>query len=187
MQDLPTRSVLCYDPETASSSGASHVPSQPLIIPSPRGVCSRDFGLPPDTRNIMGTSENVHESPPAQEGPSSALFENSSSCGLEPGNTGNIMEHGRRVRREPQSMSVPTPLFNQGLATLNPVSRTGGTYSHNGMMNCPRFPISEMHLGKFPDSLEFQSWKVNFKTEVCAKSALPHNTMHWIKEVDICI
>ena len=45
--------------------------------------------------------------------------------------------------------------------------------------------ISEMHLGKFPDSLELQSWKVNFKTEVCAKSAFPHLTVHWIKEVEI--
>ena len=42
-----------------------------------------------------------------------------------------------------------------------------------------------MHLGKFPDSMEFQSWKVNFKTEVCSKSADPHVTMHWIKEVEI--
>ena len=39
-------------------------------------------------------------------------------------------------------------------------------------------------MGKFPDSLEFQSWKVNFKTEVCSKSADPHRTMHWIKEVE---
>ena len=54
-----------------------------------------------------------------------------------------------------------------------------------GMMDDPKFPISEMHLGKFPDSLEFQSWEVNFKTEVSAKSAFPHITMHWIKEVEI--
>ena len=40
---------------------------------------------------------------------------------------------------------------------------TGGTYSHNGMIDYPRFQISEMHLGKFPDSVEFQSWKVYFK------------------------
>ena len=38
---------------------------------------------------------------------------------------------------------------------------------------------------KVPDSMEFQSWKVNFKTEVCSKSADPHLTMHWIKEVEI--
>ena len=42
-----------------------------------------------------------------------------------------------------------------------------------------------MHLGKFPDSLELQSWKVNFKTEVCAKSAFPHISVHRIKEVKV--
>ena len=53
------------------------------------------------------------------------------------------------------------------------------------MMDYSRFPISEMHLGRFPDSMEIPSWKVNFKTEVCSKSADPHLTMHWIKEVEI--
>ena len=53
------------------------------------------------------------------------------------------------------------------------------------MIDYPRFPISELHLGKFPDSTEFHSWKVNFKTEVCSNSAEPHLTMHWIKEVEI--
>ena len=47
-----------------------------------------------------------------------------------------------------------------------------------------RFPFSEVHLGKFPDSLEFQIWKVNFKTEVRSISADPHLTMQWIKEVE---
>ena len=60
-----------------------------------------------------------------------------------------------------------------------------GTYSHDGMMDYPRFPISEMHPRKFPDSLQFQSWKVNLKTEVWAKSAFLHITRHWITEVTI--
>ena len=51
-------------------------------------------------------------------------------------------------------------------------------------MDYLRFPISEMHLGKCPDSLKFQSWKVNFKTEVCSKTADPHLNMHWIKEIE---
>ena len=42
-----------------------------------------------------------------------------------------------------------------------------------------------MHLGNFPDSMEFQSWEVNFKAEVCSKSADPYLTVHWIKEVEI--
>ena len=51
-------------------------------------------------------------------------------------------------------------------------------------MEYPRFPISELHLAKFPDSMEFESWKVNFQTEVCAKTANPQITMSWITEVE---
>ena len=47
----------------------------------------------------------------------------------------------------------------------------------------PRILISEWNLGKFPDSMEFQSWKVNFGTGVCLRTADPQVTMHWIKEV----
>ena len=88
--------------------------SQPWILPSSRGMLSRDSELPLDTRNTTGTSGNVFESLPARESRSSALFENSKSMassyrGLGPGNTGNIMEHGRSVRRGPQSSSIPTP------------------------------------------------------------------------------
>ena len=33
--------------------------------------------------------------------------------------------------------------------------------------------------------MEFQSWKVNFKTEVCSKTANPQMTMHWINYVEV--
>ena len=56
--------------------------------------------------------------------------------------------------------------------------------SHSGMKEHPRILIAEMHLGKFPYLMEIQSWKVNFKTEVCSKTADPHLTMHWNKEVE---
>ena len=36
VKSLNDAEVFC-DPETASSSGLSHVPSQPMSIPSPRG------------------------------------------------------------------------------------------------------------------------------------------------------
>ena len=49
---------LC-DSETASSSGATHVPNQPSTVPSPRTMPCRDSGLPYDTRNIVGTFGNV--------------------------------------------------------------------------------------------------------------------------------
>ena len=53
------------------------------------------------------------------------------------------------------------------------------------LIDYPRIPISELHLGKFPDSMEFQSWKVNFRTEVCLRTADPQITMLWITEVEI--
>ena len=67
------------------------------------------------------------------------------------------------------------------------LNHTGGTNSSSGVIDYPRcfFFFSALHLGKFPDSVEFQSWKVNFKTEVCSKTAYPHVTTHWIKEVEI--
>ena len=41
------------DPETASSSGATHVPSQPFSFPSPRTMPCRDSGLPHDTQKTF--------------------------------------------------------------------------------------------------------------------------------------
>ena len=86
------------------------------------------------------------------------------------------------MRREPQNSSTPVPRFQREAGLLN---HTGGIYSHSGMIDYPRFPISEWHLGKIHDSMEFQSWKVNFKTEVCSKSADAHLSMQQIKEVDM--
>ena len=86
------------------------------------------------------------------------------------------------MRRELQNSTIPVPRFQSGGGLL---SHTGGTHSHGGMIDYPRFPIPELHLGKFPDSVEFRSWKANFQTEVCSKSADPHLTMHWIKEVEM--
>ena len=91
------------------------------------------------------------------------------------------MEHRGGVRREPQDSSTHVPRFQKGAGILH---HTGGTYSHCGMMDYPRFHISELHLGKFSDSFEFETWEVNFKTDVCANSVLLQITMHWIKEVE---
>ena len=47
------------DLATASSSGASHVPSESSTVPSPSTMFCCDSGLPHDTRNSMGTSGNI--------------------------------------------------------------------------------------------------------------------------------
>ena len=41
-----------------------------------------------------------------------------------------------------------------------------------------------MHLGKFPDRTEFQSWIVNFPTEVYWKAKNPTLALQWIKETE---
>ena len=53
-------------------------------------------------------------------------------------------------------------------------------YSHGGMMDYLRVPITERNIGKFPDSMEFQSWKLDFRTEVFMRTAEPQVTMLWI-------
>ena len=53
------------------------------------------------------------------------------------------------------------------------------------MMDHPRIPFTEWNLGNFPDSMDFQSWKINFRTEVCLRTDDPEVTMLWIKEVEI--
>ena len=64
-------------------------------------------------------------------------------------------------------------------------AHTGGTHSHVGTMDYPRVPFTEGNLGKFPDCMEFQSWKPNFRNEVCMRTAEPQVTMLCIKEVEV--
>ena len=49
-------------------------------------------------------------------------------------------------------------------------------FQSRGMLDYPRIPISEWNLEKFPRSMEFQSWKINFRTEVCVRIADPQVT-----------
>ena len=160
-----------YDPETASSSGKSHVSSQHPRIPSPRGMLSRDSGLPHCTRNSMGALGTICEQTLAP-----AYCE---------GVAGTAMRHGEGLRREPQSSTIPTPRFSRNLGAWNSTRRTGGTYSQNCMMDAPRYTISELHLGKFPDPDDFQCWRVSFKTEVCVSKSTPEPTVSWINEVEM--
>ena len=100
----------------------------------------------------------------------------SSSQGLRPDLLGNT------TQSETQDSSMLLPHFQSGDGLLN---HAGRTCSHGGMIDYKSFPISELHLGTFLDSKEFQSWKAIFKTEVCSKSADHHLAMHWIKEVEV--
>ena len=58
-----------------------------------------------------------------------------------------------------------------------------GTCTPSCMIN-PSHPSLEMHLGKFSDHTEFQSWIVNFRTQVCSKAKNPTRALQWIKEIE---
>ena len=56
-----------HDPETASSSKLTHVPSHLLIVPSIFGKCCCDSSSQSDTRNLCGMSRNVFVDPSAPD------------------------------------------------------------------------------------------------------------------------
>ena len=58
-----------------------------------------------------------------------------------------------------------------------------GTCTQSDMVN-PSRRSSEMHLWKFPDHAEFQSWVVNFRAEVCSKAKNPMLALQMIKEIE---
>ena len=62
------------DVESICSGQFSHAPSQLAIVPSPRGMLSRDQSLRPDTWNLLGASGNVFDSPLAPVDSSSTLY-----------------------------------------------------------------------------------------------------------------
>ena len=141
-----------HDPEIASSSRLSHVPSQPMSLPSPRGMISRESCLKSDTRNSLGTSGHVFEGLPARGETSSALLENfqgivaSSSSRLNPIDVGKIAEQRKVLRKEPPDPTIPTPRFARKVATWNPLYRAGRTYFQNCLMQNPRNQILELHF-----------------------------------------
>ena len=125
---------------------------------------------------------NVFERPPAQEGQSSTIFNNSlnlasSSLDMRP----DVSKTARRDTKR-ESFESQSPHFQRRSGI---VDHTGGTYSHVGLMDYPRFLIIDWNLGIFLDFMEFQSWKLNFRTEVCVRTAEPQVTMLWIKEVEV--
>ena len=96
-----------YDPETASSSGASHVPSQLLNIPSPRGMHSRDSGLPHDTRNtVTFLKAYLPEMDHPQFSSRIDGIWHHLLADCDQVIQDFFMEHGRGVRQEPQSSSI---------------------------------------------------------------------------------
>ena len=156
-------------------------------ILNPRTLPRCVSGLPRDTLNGTGTSGNAFENLPAQERTSPSLPSDpknlaSSYCEGVPV---IAMRQGQGLRREPQSLTIPTPRFTRNHHTWNPMHHTRRTDAQNCMMEAPRYAISELHFGKFPDPEDFKCWRVNFKTDVCVSTPFPQLTMSWINEAEM--
>ena len=126
-----------HDPEWSSSSWASHVPTRPVTFSSRSEKPSREPTMPNDTRNAMGISGIVFESPPAREGQSIPRFQNSmylawSLCEMK--QDSRIMEQDSRMRGDARSSTLPIPSQE---VVQGPLFDTGGTYSHDGVMDNP--------------------------------------------------
>ena len=83
-----------FDPETASSFGSSHVPSQPLSIPSLRELISHDSCLQLDTRNSFGMSGDVFEDLLAPSEPPAAFFGTLRSMASAPCEPTSLIQEG---------------------------------------------------------------------------------------------
>ena len=162
-----------YDPETASNSGLSHVPSQPMSIPSPRGMLSRDSCLQSDTQNSFGISGNVFENVLALNEPSAAFFGNSRRLAT----ARRLAARTDELETHTQHVAIPTPRIARTFSTWSPPSHAEGAYPQNCMVEQPRNQVAEMHFDNFPDHSTFQGWKTSFKTEVCSCSHFPTEAM----------
>ena len=179
-----------HDPETASSSGASHVTSPPLTNPSLQNCASPRFWIAAWNTQYDGISD-VFERLPAREGQPQNISKKSrnlasSSRGVKPKLTEHTMTTGSKRRPKQQDLSNSRNFLHCG----DGISRhTGGTYSHGGMMEYPRFPISELHLAKFPDSMEFgklesqfQDWSLCEDSESSNHDVMDHRS--WESKVN---
>ena len=136
----------------------SHIPSQPVSIPSPRGLISRDSCLQLDTRNSFGTSGHV--------------FEDLIASGEPPGS--NLWKFEK----------IPTPRFVRKFSTWNPPLTLkelirklyGWTTEESSLRNAFRKSPWSFYVSVLEDEFQDRSmFLFRFLTD----------TMLWIKELEM--
>ena len=184
-------SKIFQDPDSPSSFGSAHVPHQSLITSSSREP-SRKSRIERNTREDMSIPGNVFDCQPARRDPDDER-NNSSNLATSPG---VLRREGiEKSGSEEPLQSIPLHFFQVRARQKNldggicPMSMA--SYPAAGIRTCtqssmtiPSYPSSEMHLGNFSDHTEFQSWVVNFRTEVFSKSKNPTLALQWIKEIE---
>ena len=176
-------SKIFHDLDSPSSFGSAHVSHQALITPSSRKP-SRESRMQRNTREDMSTPGSVFACQPARRVPDELHNDSrnlAASSGIQ--RREGIEKSGSEEPLQP----IPLPCFSgkakeKSLDDSNcPKSMTHhaagiGTCTQSGMTITGHLS-SEMHLGKCPDHTEFQSWIVNFRTNVCSKAKNPTRSL----------
>ena len=184
-------SKIFNDPDSPSSSGSAHVSHQTFITSSSTEPSS-ETSMQRNTREDLSVLGDAFDCQPARRDPDD-LHNDQRNLATS---SGVLRREGiEKSRSEEPLQSIPLPCFHGRARQKSPyggnreMSMTSyyaagiGTCSQSGM-TIPSYPSSEMHLGKFPDHTEFQSWIVNFLTEVCSKAKNPTLALQWIKEIE---
>ena len=162
------------DVESTCIGKLSHVPSQPAVVPSPRGVLSRDQSLRPDTRNMLGTSGNFIDSPLAPIGSSSTLRR-----GMLHSWNLNVTTNEKETlyqRRDSRGDRQPGILSLQQKEVVLRIT---------WLIN-KKLQISEVYfVTDFPHLQPFSCWRTRFKTQGNGCSGSPSEATLWIKEVEM--
>ena len=183
-------SKIFQDPDSPSSFGSACVPHQVLITSSPRKP-SRESRMQRNTREDLSIPGNVFDCQPARRVPEELHNDTrnlATTSGIQ--RREGIEKNGGEEPLQPIHLTL---LFGTGkgkslddrncLMSMTNHAAGIGTCTRSGMA-IPSFPSSEMHLGKFPDHTEFQSWIVNFRTEACLKAKNSTLALQWIKEIE---
>ena len=176
------------DPETGSSSGATHVPDQdPYYSESPNLAALRIWIAAWYTKLYGCYKKHIWTTNCSRTTILYNLRQFKEFGILLSGIETLILpklqgEERGDMKRESLNTSIASLHFQSRSGMLN---HTGGTYSHKRVMDYPGFPISELNLGKFPDCgiSKLESQLPDWGLSKNSRSSDHH--MRWIKEVEI--
>ena len=174
--------------ESICSGGLSHVPSQPAVVPSLRGVLSRNQSLRNDIRNSLATSGDVFVNPSAPVNSVSTSHRVKHPWNLDAtfrnpvqSSTGRPVDRSEEQNRD----TIPTLRFAMTSSARNSLFPVEGGYPQNYVVDQQKTQILELHFDKFLAPSTFSCWKIRFKTEVCSCCNFTTETILCIKEVEM--
>ena len=134
-------------------------PSQPVVVPSPRSMLSRDRSMPLDTWNLSGTQGNVFGNPRLMFDSLQMRYQgilhstNQSATGGIPvqRSTGRLVARGE----EQIGSTIPMLMF----AGFLPAE-----IQQNSIAVQQRLQISELQFDNFTTPSTFSCWKMRFNT-----------------------